>query len=159
VGGELDPVDLDLGVGDRRLLDFREGDDGAVQTETLAGDLLAWLEAFLRKSLLWRAELPDGEPRVDMLATIREYGLERLAACGEDEKTQRRHAAYYRTLAERGEEGLQGADQAAAHPDASSAEAPGFWHGPCVDPQQSTTLAALPGLERELRPRTEKARP
>jgi predicted ATPase len=36
-----------------------------------------------------------------MLATIREYGLEMLAAAGEDTTARRLHAAYFLRLAER----------------------------------------------------------
>src|SRR3954462_15742968 len=37
-----------------------------------------------------------------MLQTIREYGLEKMAASGEDRLTRRTHAAYYLVLAEEG---------------------------------------------------------
>ncbi len=42
----------------------------------------------------------DEEPRLVMLATIREYGLESLAMSGELETTRRVHANYYLALAE-----------------------------------------------------------
>ena len=48
-----------------------------------------------------------------MLETVREFGLERLAASGEAEATRRRHAAYFLALAERIEPELLGAGQAA----------------------------------------------
>ena len=46
-----------------------------------------------------------------MLQTIREYGLEALAACGELERAHNAHAAYYLALAERAEPALVGAEQ------------------------------------------------
>src|SRR2546421_854816 len=55
------------------------------------------------KSLLYQAEQGSNEPRLHMLETIREYGLECLDACGEAEMTRRAHAAYYLALAEEAE--------------------------------------------------------
>ncbi len=52
------------------------------------------------KSLLRQEEGPDGEPRYRMLETVREYGLEQLAASGEEDEVRARHAAWYLTLAE-----------------------------------------------------------
>ncbi|MFN8677693.1 MAG: LuxR C-terminal-related transcriptional regulator [Thermomicrobiales bacterium] len=46
-------------------------------------------------------EMPDPHgPRFTMLETIREFALERLAASGEADGAQHRHAAYYRALVE-----------------------------------------------------------
>lgn len=78
----------------------------------LAGDALEWLGSLLDKSLLWREEEPDGEPRLGMLGTIREFGVEQLAAAGEEERMRDRHAAHYLTLAEAAEPRLVSADQA-----------------------------------------------
>jgi len=50
----------------------------------------------------------DGEPRVGMLETIREYALERLERAGDADDTRRRHADYYAGLAERADEQLRG---------------------------------------------------
>ena len=61
----------------------------------------ASLEALLDTSLLQQRERVDGEVRVMMLETIREYALEQLAASGELEQVQRRHADYFVMLAER----------------------------------------------------------
>ncbi len=54
----------------------------------------------------------DGEPRVTLLATIREYGLERLAAEREADTLRARHAEFYLALAERAEPELTGPQQA-----------------------------------------------
>lgn len=52
----------------------------------------------------------DGdEPRYAMLETIREYGLEQLAASGEDDEIHEAHAAYFLVLAEEGLARLDGA--------------------------------------------------
>ena len=48
----------------------------------------------------------DGEPRVSMLETIREYALECLQEAGDLDGTQRRHADHYAGLAERAGEQL-----------------------------------------------------
>jgi len=79
----------------------------------LEGDALEWLAALVDKSLLRRAEGPDGEARVGMLETIRAYARERLAASGEAEATERAHAAYYMALAEQAEPELMGSEQVA----------------------------------------------
>ena len=61
----------------------------------------ASLEALLDTSLLQQREGVDGEVRVMMLETVRDYALEQLAASGELEQVQRRHADYFVMLAER----------------------------------------------------------
>jgi len=79
--------------------------------DVLASDVLLWLESLLDRNLLRRRESLDGEPRVDMLETVREYGLERLAAAGEEERTRRRHAAYYVALVEQADREMGGPGQ------------------------------------------------
>ena len=72
------------------------------------------LAVLVERSLLRTASVPSGEPRFPMLATIREYALERLAAAGEDVEYQQRHSAWFLALAEKAAGGLSGgADQAA----------------------------------------------
>jgi predicted ATPase/DNA-binding CsgD family transcriptional regulator len=58
------------------------------------------LSALTDCSLLLQQQQADGEPRFTMLETIREYGLERLVAAGEEEETRRRHATWYLEAAE-----------------------------------------------------------
>ena len=60
-------------------------------------DLLA---ALVDKSLLRAEAVAAGEPRYGMLETIREFGLERLAASGEEEAVRQRHAEWYLAYAE-----------------------------------------------------------
>ena len=52
-------------------------------------------------SLITVTEGTDGEPRVGMLETIREYALERLEQAGDLDHARRRHAEYYAGVAER----------------------------------------------------------
>ncbi len=64
-----------------------------------AGDPLAMLEALVEHSLV-REEDVDGQPRFAMLATIREFALERLAESDEQDEVARRHAEAFLVLAE-----------------------------------------------------------
>jgi predicted ATPase/DNA-binding CsgD family transcriptional regulator len=52
------------------------------------------------KSLVWREVLPDGEPRLRMFETIRQFAWEQLMASDEADTTRARHAAYYVQLVE-----------------------------------------------------------
>jgi predicted ATPase/class 3 adenylate cyclase len=81
----------------RRLAVFAGGCtiDAAV---AVAGATLDDLEALTDNSLL-RAVDQAGDPRVTMLDTIREYGLEKLTASPDNEDLRRRHAAYFCELA------------------------------------------------------------
>jgi predicted ATPase/serine/threonine protein kinase len=63
-------------------------------------DLLDGIASMVDKSLVQQMDQAKHEPRFVMLETIREYGLERLAASGEETLTRRAHAAYYLVLAE-----------------------------------------------------------
>ena len=75
-------------------------------TGDAAMDVLDGIEALQRNSLLQLEDTADEEPRFRMLETIREYGLERLAASGEEEELRRRHAAYYLAFAEEAARGI-----------------------------------------------------
>jgi non-specific serine/threonine protein kinase len=59
-----------------------------------------------------RAAADGGAPRFAMLETIRDFGLERLVAAGEDAATRQRHADYHLALAERANRELAGPDHA-----------------------------------------------
>jgi non-specific serine/threonine protein kinase len=70
--------------------------------------VLDGLGALTDHSLLQREESADGEPRFGMLETVREFGLEQLAAHGETDAARRAHAAHVLALAERAEAGFGG---------------------------------------------------
>jgi non-specific serine/threonine protein kinase len=70
------------------------------------GDVLDGLASLVDKSLLWQAEGPDGDPRFEMLETIREYGYEQLEANNEVEASRDAHATHFLALAEEADEGL-----------------------------------------------------
>jgi len=78
----------------------------------LPADVLDGVASLIDKSLLQRTEQDDEEPHLVMLETIREYGLEALAASGEMERTRQAHATYCLALAEQAELELGGPQQA-----------------------------------------------
>jgi non-specific serine/threonine protein kinase len=65
-----------------------------------ATEVLDALEALVESSLLAQQEMPDGDVRFRMLEVVREYARERLAAAGESEAVERRHAETFLALAE-----------------------------------------------------------
>jgi len=81
-------------------------------------DILEGLVSLVDKSLLRQdhpgegAKAEDAEPRFSMLQTLREFGLELLAAAGETPVTRQAHADYYLPLAQEAEPHLYGAEQA-----------------------------------------------
>ena len=78
------------------------------------GATMSLLESLVEKSLLRIESDSEGEPRFRMLATVREYGQERLREAGEYEELQNRHARHYRDLAEQLVPGLNGAGHGAS---------------------------------------------
>jgi predicted ATPase/class 3 adenylate cyclase len=72
-------------------------------------DVFGGIASLVDKSLLRQEEGVEGEPRFRMLETVREFGLERLAASGEEPATRDRHAGYFLAL-------LQGHDLEDARP-------------------------------------------
>ncbi len=75
------------------------------------GWVLDGVGSLIDKSLLYQTEQEGKEPRLMMLETIREYGVEVLAACGERETLRQTHAVYYLRLAEEAEQQLLGSEQ------------------------------------------------
>lgn len=73
--------------------------------------VLNGVASLIDKSLLRQTEQEGDEPRLLMLETIREFGLDYLASCGEMEQTRLAHAEYYLRLAEETETHLYGAEQ------------------------------------------------
>jgi predicted ATPase/DNA-binding CsgD family transcriptional regulator len=77
-----------------------------------ASYVLDWVSVLMENHLLQQVDQPNGEPRLLMLQTIREFGLECLQSCGEVEAARTAHAAYYLALAEEAEPRLRGAEHA-----------------------------------------------
>jgi predicted ATPase/class 3 adenylate cyclase/DNA-binding CsgD family transcriptional regulator len=76
------------------------------------GQVLDGVTSLIDNSLLLQIEREGEEPRLVMLETIREYGLEALASSGEEETIRKAHAMYHLALAEKAEPELVGPQQA-----------------------------------------------
>jgi len=88
-----------------------EGVEAVCNTkQDLEVEVLDGMGSLVNNSLVQQVEQSAGEPRFALLDTVREYGLERLAASGEEAAIKRAHAAYYLVLAE--ESATQAADPA-----------------------------------------------
>jgi predicted ATPase/class 3 adenylate cyclase len=77
-----------------------------------AGQVLDRVVSLIDKSLLHQTEQEGQEPRLVMLETIREYGLEQMLVNGEIETARQGHAEYYLRLSEQAEPELVGPRQA-----------------------------------------------
>jgi tetratricopeptide (TPR) repeat protein len=85
--------------------------DAAAQVAGLEEDrALELLEALARHSLV-QLDLSSEASRCRMLETVRAFVAERLAARADAAEVQRRHADYYRALAEQADRPLRGAGQ------------------------------------------------
>lgn len=73
-------------------------------------DVFSGLASLTDKSLFTRSEV-DGEPRLGMLETIREYALDQLEQTGDFAVARARHAAHFVALAEAMAPGLMDRDQ------------------------------------------------
>lgn len=73
--------------------------------------VLELVSSLANKNLLHAEEQPDGEPRVVMLETVREYGRERLAGSSDYVAARHAHRAYFVALAQRAAEKLRGPSQ------------------------------------------------
>jgi predicted ATPase/class 3 adenylate cyclase len=81
-------------------------------TNRLAVEVLDGADSLAAQSLLRQIEgSEDGEPRFQMLETIREYGLEQLRASGEAEALRQSHLTYFLSLAERAEQGFHSPEE------------------------------------------------
>ncbi|MBV9280604.1 MAG: hypothetical protein JOZ41_11020, partial [Chloroflexi bacterium] len=74
--------------------------EAVCNTHVLGIESFDGVASLIDKSLLQQVEGSDGEERLVMLETIREYALERLEESGEAEETRWRHAVYFAALAE-----------------------------------------------------------
>jgi predicted ATPase/transcriptional regulator with XRE-family HTH domain len=93
VAGEGGGVSGWQDFGEAFFLSPRHPDTPSPSTLDLIGSLVD-------KSLLRRLDEGGDEPRFGMLATIQEFGWERLAAAGEGATARAAHAAYFLALAE-----------------------------------------------------------
>ncbi len=81
--------------------------------DSAAPRLLNLVDSLADKSLVV-VDADEGQPRVRMLETIREFAMERLAATDEAESIARAHAEFFATLAEEASRDHRGPRQAAA---------------------------------------------
>jgi predicted ATPase/class 3 adenylate cyclase len=82
--------------------------------ETAGSDPLERVAGLQDVSLVTVTEGIDGEPRIGMLETIRDYALERLGQDDDLDGTRRRHAEHYAAVAERANDQLDGPAQLTA---------------------------------------------
>jgi predicted ATPase/DNA-binding CsgD family transcriptional regulator len=81
--------------------------DDEANTESV----LEGVSSLVNKSMLHSRQQEGEEPRLVMLETMREYGIECLAASCEMKVTRQSHAFYYTMLAEEAEQHLRGTKQ------------------------------------------------
>jgi predicted ATPase/DNA-binding CsgD family transcriptional regulator len=79
---------------------------GQTSHETIEG-----IASLVANSLVQQVAGPDGEARFATLETIREFGLEQLAASGEEAAVRGYHAAWFRELAAIGDTAFWGGEQ------------------------------------------------
>ncbi len=80
----------------------------AMEHEVSEDNVLDLLGSLVSRSLLRQDVDFDGRPRFTMLETVREFGLEQLAALGEEHAVRDRHAFYFVDLVERGDPSIWG---------------------------------------------------
>jgi predicted ATPase len=85
----------------------------AVCRPVLGVDALDPMTSLVEKSLV-RRQTSEGEPRFEMLETIREHASEKLEERGQTQESRRRHALYYLAFAEAIRPELDGPGQAEA---------------------------------------------
>jgi predicted ATPase/serine/threonine protein kinase len=82
--------------------------------QDLGVDVLEAMSSLVDKSLLRCRDATAADPRFEMLETVREYALERLAKSGDEALARRAHAAYALVIAEEGSGQLSGDEAPAA---------------------------------------------
>lgn len=78
-----------------------------VEFSASESSVLDMLVALLDKCLIRQQDDKEGNVRVSMLETIREYGREKLAAAGEEDTVRADHARYFLAFAQQAEEDLR----------------------------------------------------
>jgi predicted ATPase len=73
----------------------------ALGNDDSSGDVLDGLVALVDRNLLRRVHYSNGEVRLAMLDTVREFALERLGESGEEHEIRSAHACLYADLVER----------------------------------------------------------
>jgi predicted ATPase len=121
--------------------------DAAGQVAGLAEDRALELSEALERSSLIQLDNTEPDPRLRMLNVIRRFVAERLAARPDAAEIGRRHADYYRALAERADRPLRGLDQDHA---AEGLEAEAANLAAAVDWYLAHDRAPLPHLFRVL---------
>jgi predicted ATPase/class 3 adenylate cyclase len=84
----------------------------ALETSIPTSSILDSVASLIDKSILQQTEQESEQPRLLMLETIREYGLEALETSGEMEASRHAHTLYYLAMAEKAEPELVGLQQA-----------------------------------------------
>lgn len=86
----------------------KRSEDGPIENSF---SVLDGITSLIDKSLLHQHIQDEEEPRLVMLETIHEYGMEQLVASGEITTMQQAHAMFYLELAEMAERKLTGTEQ------------------------------------------------
>lgn len=84
----------------------------AVIDEVAQDDTIGVLDSLLRKSLLRTTDTGNDEPRVAMLAAIREFAAEQLEHHGDGPAARDRHAEYFTTFTAENAQRMHSAEQA-----------------------------------------------
>jgi predicted ATPase len=99
----------------RRLSVFNDGWDIEAAEAVCGGEgeqgVFEGLESLLDNNLIVSPEDADGDLRLRMLGTIREFALERLKECGEAEAILARHARFFLRLVQQADAELSGPAQ------------------------------------------------
>ena len=88
-----------------------EAAEAVAAIDALGGEPLEIVQGLIDKHLVRVLERTGDEPRFGLLATVREYALERLAESGEAENTRDRHLTHYLALAEEAERTIRGPEE------------------------------------------------